>query len=149
MASRRDLAHLRRAAARQTELRAGMPGMEVTDGWIVEFATSPRFLGTALFPLQATILKIVTLAVHLLTAFDYNAIQRWGQGFSRNDDPDQPAYQGRKGTTPDLLARIDACLDAGRSSCEELVMVVGRRGSKSFLAAIVVVWRLEPVKSFV
>ena len=142
MVSRRDLEQLRKAAASQAELSAGQPRVEVPDGGIVEFATSSDFLGTALFPLQATILKVVTLAVHLFTAFDYEAIERWGTGFSLNDDPDHPAYQGRKGTTPDLLARIDACLAAGRSSCQELVLVVGRRGSKSFLAAILVVWRL-------
>ncbi|MEX2250615.1 MAG: hypothetical protein WD895_00925 [Acidimicrobiia bacterium] len=141
MATRRDLERLKRdaqrASVRREEAEVVLPG-----GGIVEFATSPEFLGVDLFPLQATILKVATLDRERFTDFDYDAIGRWGSGFVVNDDPDQPAYQGRKGTTPDLLDRIDYCLAAGRSGCEELLLVLGRRGSKSYDAAILVVWRL-------
>lgn len=142
MASSRDLARLRQAAAEYKDEQSEIPTARIPDGGIAEFATSKEFLGLNLFPLQLLILKIATLSVELFTAFDREIIQRWGEGFILNKDLDHPAYEGRKGTTPDLLKRIEACRDAGRTSCEELVLVLGRRGSKSFLAAILVAWRL-------
>lgn len=138
----RDLARLRQAAAQYTEEQSEVPTARIPDGGIAEFATSKDFLGLSLFPLQLLILKIATLSVELFTSFDRMIIQRWGEGFILNEDLEHPAFEGRKGTTPDLLERIETCRNAGRTSCEELVLVLGRRGSKSFLAAILVAWRL-------
>ncbi len=142
MASERDLVRLRAAAAGRGTARADPPTPRVPDCGIVEFATSPEFLGLKLFPLQALILKIAVLAVELLTSFDRVILEEWGSGFTLADDGDAPAFRGRRGTTPDLMDRMEACRAAGRDVCEELVLVLGRRGSKSFLAAVLVVWRL-------
>lgn len=142
LASSRDISLLRQAVAQHRDNLAEVPTVLVPDGGIAEFATSEEFLGLKLFPLQLLILKIATLAVNLFTAFDYEVIRGWEQGFVLNNDLVQPAYEGRKGTPPGLLARIEACRASGRVTCEELVLVLGRRGSKSFLAAILVAWRL-------
>lgn len=142
MTSHKDIAKLRKAAAEYTDHQAQVPEVTIPKGGIVEFATSPEFLDLKLFPLQALILKVATLDLDRFTPFDYGVIDEWGTGFRINDDPDKPAYEGKRGTTPDLITRIEMCRAAGRISCEELVLVLGRRGSKSFLAAILVAWRL-------
>lgn len=76
MTSRRDLVQLRKAATQLAETKNRVPEAVIPEGGIVEFATSPEFLGIELFPLQATILKIATLAVDLFTPFDYEAVER-------------------------------------------------------------------------
>ena len=138
MVSKREIDRLRQAA--QEKLVGNLPpDVVIPKGGIVEFAKV--FLGVDLFPVQALILKLATLAIDLFTPYDYGILEEWMSGFTL-DDSDDPKYRGRKGTTPDLLERLRWCIDHGRTSPRECVFVIGRRGSKSFLAALLAVWRV-------
>jgi hypothetical protein len=107
---------------------------------IVEFATD--HLKLTLFPRQATFLKIATLEVELLTEFDRKVIAEWTSGFEVEADGDDLSYAGRWGTPPDLEQRMQWCRDHDRRWFSEIVLVLGRRGSKNYLAAILVAWQL-------
>ena len=48
---------------------------------IIDFATNPAFLGIDLYPVQATILKIATGSLELLTDFDRDLIATWERGW--------------------------------------------------------------------
>ncbi|HSH58246.1 MAG TPA: hypothetical protein VK988_01140, partial [Acidimicrobiales bacterium] len=139
MVSRRELEGLRRAA--NTARPADLPTVEMPDN-IVEFATSPEYLGLDLYPMQAMVLKIITLAASLFTDFDHRVLERWAAGFELSADADQARYRGVYGIVPDVLDRIEWCRSQGRPWFREVVLVMGRRGSKNFLASIVLAWRL-------
>lgn len=109
---------------------------------IVVFATSKNFLGLDLYPAQATLLKVITLALELLTPFDHNLIQRWATGFKHIDDPDNPRYEGTEGISPDVYERINWCRDQRLPWFSQVALVIGRRGSKGLLSAILLLWRV-------
>ncbi len=109
---------------------------------VIEFATSPDHLNLQLFPRQATFLKVATLEVSLLTVFDREVIAEWAAGFSVEPDGEDLRYTGTRGIVPDVEQRMQWCLDHGLRWFPEIVLVLGRRGSKNFLAAILVAWQL-------
>lgn len=89
------------------------------------------------------LLKMMTLDVPNMTAFDFEVIEEWSQGFVLDGGASE--YVGREGTTPDLIERIEWCHRNGLSWFREQVVVIGRRGSKNFVASIMVarlVWKL-------
>src|SRR4051794_32289937 len=71
---------------------------------IIDFATNSNFLGLNLYPRQATVLKVMTLSVDLLTEFDYRVLDEWAEGY-RPDETGQ-RWVGVEGTTPDIVARM-------------------------------------------
>jgi hypothetical protein len=109
---------------------------------IIEFATDLRFLGLTLYLIQATILKILTLATELLTDFDRQVLARLMSGFVLHIDGDQARYEGTEGVPADLMDRIEWCKEHGRPWFREWVAVIGRRGGKNFIASIMLAWRI-------
>lgn len=105
---------------------------------IVEFALS--YLGVSLYPAQATLLKIITLAVDALTPWDRGCIARWSAWFSLNDDG--TAWSGGFGCPPDLLDRMETMAARGAPWFNQIVLVFGRRAGKGFLTRILVAWSI-------
>src|SRR4051812_7286815 len=116
---------------------------------IIEFATNDDYLGLTLYPRQATLLKVICCAADLLTDFDRAVIEEWGSGFTFGAaERDSLRYQGATGIVPDVLDRMTWCREHHRRWFREVVMVVGRRGGKGHLGAIVgayTVWCLLAV----
>ena len=103
---------------------------------IVDFATNPKFLGIDLFPVQATILKVIAGEIDTLTDLDLEVIAGWEQGWELVEDRGRYRWRGSEGTPPGLLGRLRACHEAGREGPEEVAAVIGRRGSKGLMGAI-------------
>jgi len=110
---------------------------------IIDFATNSDFLGVDLYPAQATLLKVLACAVDLLTPFDDFMIRRWSSGFARVDDDQGARYVGSEGMPPDVLDRMTSHHQRGGDGFGEVALVIGRRGSKGLLSAILVAWRLH------
>lgn len=95
-----------------------------------------------LYPMQALVLKLVTLAAELLTTWDYATLERLGQGFRVVDDGRTVSYAGTRGTTPDTLQRLESCRKRDFWAFRQVVLVLGRRASKSTMGAIVCLWQM-------
>ncbi len=109
---------------------------------IIDFATNPKFLGLSLYPRQATVLKLLCLQLGLLTAYDREVIKGWSEGFTATEFLDGFRWAGRHGVVPDVLERIALCQQSGRPIWDEIILVLGRRGSKSLLASVVLAWKV-------
>ena len=107
-----------------------------------EFVTSKQFLGVDLYPVQLLLVKMCTLAIELFTPWDYALLDKWSAGYTRVEDPRGARFDGTSGTTPDVLERIKWCLLQGRSTFNEIVMVMGRRAGKSLITAILLTWEV-------
>lgn len=127
------------ALERKRDVAAGLPRLD-TPANVIDFATNPRFLGLNLFPRQATLLKILTLMIGLMTAFDWGVIREWQSSYSIVDDFNGRYWGGERGTAGNLKERIEHCLRKGRTGFREVVLAMGRRGSKSLLTAILILW---------
>ena len=139
MVTPRDIKRLRAAAGVG---RAELASKVQLPANIVEFATGEEYLGLQLFPRQATLLKAITADVTALTDFDHQVLAEWSAGFTLDDDDDQPGYTGTEGIVPDVLDRMTRCREAGRPWFNEVALIIGRRGSKNFIATIVLLWRI-------
>jgi hypothetical protein len=72
-----------------------------------------------------------------LSRFDLAVLGRWASGFRACVDPlGVHRFEGGYGTTGDVIDRMAHCRAIGRRWVGELLLVIGRRGSKSLLAAI-------------
>ncbi len=113
---------------------------------IIEFALTEPYLNVALFPRQATLLKLMFCRLDLLTGFDEEVLEQWSEGFSvRSGASGASGYRGQYGTPGDIKDRMRWCTEHGREWFRETIFVGGRRGSKSLLGAVAasyVVWRL-------
>src|ERR1035437_357924 len=121
------------------ELAAGIPAIKVPD--IIEFVVSDQYLNRPnLYPRQATILKSIFLQDELFTLYDYFVIDEWSEGFTLSSSGEGAdgvfRYDGKRGCQPDLLQRIYLNKLAGRKWFREVVMVIGRRGSKGYLGGL-------------
>jgi hypothetical protein len=128
---------IERVERKHAGLRSGKPekAPRLEAPHIVEFATSPSYLGRSLYPRQMTLLKVVFLADELFTDFDREVIAEWAMSYKRS---------GNRGIQPDVLTRIAICKEQGRSYFREVVAVIGRRGGKNHIGAIAaayVTWR--------
>jgi hypothetical protein len=107
----------------------------------LEFVTDSRFLGRPLYPRQATLLKVLTLGVDLLTEYDLDVIGRWEEGFTLELEG-APRFVGSYGTTPGTVERMQANLVAGRLWFREVTLVLGRRAGKGFLTSCLAAYQL-------
>jgi len=116
--------------------------LEVPD--VITFVTSPRYLNRPnLYPGQALLLKVIFLAIELLTPHDHATLEAWGRGFTAVGEPGDRHFEGGEGMPPDVLARMHVCRSQGRRWFREVVLVIGRRGSKGYvgaLAAAYIIW---------
>ena len=104
---------------------------EVPD--VIEFATSEKYLAKRLYPRQALLLKMVFLAVELLTPYDRQVIDHWASTFTAT---------GNNGVSPDVVQRMEICRDQGRRWFREVIAVIGRRGGKGYISAIALAYVL-------
>jgi hypothetical protein len=93
-------------------------------------------LGLNLYPRQATLIKLITCSLELLTDFDREVVESWSQ-YER----DGSSYVGVRGTTPDVLERVSYCRNLGRTTFREVPFLAGRRSSKTATASSVTLWR--------
>jgi hypothetical protein len=107
---------------------------------IIDFAV--RMLGLTLYPLQGTVLKIVTLAVEALTPFDHQVIREFGAGFLPVADGEGLRWSGDQGSAPDVLDRMATLRARGNLWFNEIVLVLGRRAGKGYLVRILVAWAI-------
>ncbi|MGI8756162.1 MAG: hypothetical protein ACR2MB_09930 [Acidimicrobiales bacterium] len=107
---------------------------------ITDFVTNEDFLDKSLFPRQATVLKVMALDEENLTAYDYAVIDEWTSGFDVGGDSDNPVWSGRCGTPGDLLARLGWNRAHRRKYFHHIELLLGRRGSKNFLASLFIAW---------
>jgi hypothetical protein len=107
---------------------------------ITDFITNEEFLDKTLFPRQATVMKLMALDEENLTAYDYKVIAEWTSGFAVGGDSDNPAWNGRCGTPGDLLTRLGWNRAHRRRYFHHIELLLGRRGSKNFLASLFIAW---------
>ena len=96
---------------------------------IQEFATSEDFCGLMLYPRQITLLKLIFLETHNMTAYDLGVIDEWRHGFTRHRD----IY----GVQPDIWERVEYLKERGYRRFPHIQCVLGRRASKGFMGAII------------
>ena len=89
---------------------------------VIHFATDEGFLNRPLYPKQATLLKVMNLATHLLTPHDHLWIKEWTEGFTLDDSD---LWQGTSGTPGDLQARISWNIQHGRPWFREVLLLLG------------------------
>ena len=113
---------------------------------IIEFVTSPTYLDRPqLYPRQATLLKVITLATDLLTPYDREVIAEWEAGFRLVDSDRGRGYEGQAGLVPGTVQRMEAARREGRWWFREVVLVLGRRAGKGYLGSLVtayLLWRI-------
>ena len=92
----------------------------------------------SIYPRQATIIKIAFLRDDLFTDYDRAVIAEWQRRFlETNPDAEDNKFSARtKGIQPDLYERIAYLKKRGYRWFPELILAIGRRGSKGFLAAL-------------
>ncbi|MEX2374899.1 MAG: hypothetical protein WD942_04830 [Dehalococcoidia bacterium] len=137
MPTEREITRLRRTVG--ISGHSDIPQLDLPAG-IVQFVTG--LLGERLSPRQGTLLKMMTCDLDALTDYDLAVIKEWGAGFGLDGDGVDLAFRGERGTTPDVLDRMRWCRAQGRSTFHEVVLVLGRRGSKSLLTSFMCVWQL-------
>jgi len=109
---------------------------------IIEFATSPRYLGRKIYPRQATLLKAIFLQSELFTSYDMAVLEEWATMEFRLPpkegwDVEKPyRFVGMAGIQPDILERVDINRADGRKWFREVLAVIGRRGGKGYIGAI-------------
>jgi hypothetical protein len=132
----------RQSAAALLQAEPGPTGPAPQPSDIVEFILGERWLDRpSIYPRQLTVAKIITLADHLFTEFDPEVIAEWSAGFSRDQEAGG-SWTGRAGTTPDVLRRIELCRARGRLWFRHPVLVVGRRGGKGYIGALLMAFVL-------
>ena len=112
------------------------------DGNVARFAVEG--LGLQLYPRQATLLKTLTCNEAIMTAYDHQVLDEWANGYRAVTGPDGSSYfDGSRGTTPDVLERLRYCHRLGRTGFSEVTLVGGRRSSKTFIAAILIAFKVS------
>jgi hypothetical protein len=119
-----------RALARFADMLGGQE--EFPD--IIEFAQSERYLGLALYPAQRVILGLIYLKVPDVGSYDHRLIEEWRHRFSAGDDV--------VGVPPDIWERVHWLKEHGYGHFKDVILIVGRRGSKTFMAAIIAAYEI-------
>lgn len=109
-------------------------GFEALVPDVIEFTMSDAYLNRPnIYPRQATLLKVIFLQSELFTEYDYEVIGQWTEAYERSMDD---KGEGNNGIVPDVLDRIRICKAEGRKWFREVIMAIGRRGSKGFIGGI-------------
>lgn len=125
------------AQAGPLEVMSWYTGPPVPD--IITFVTSEDWLGKpGLYPRQATLLKIVFLRDDLFTGYDRMVIADWQRRFREtNPDAGDNKFSPRtKGIQPDLYERIAYLKRRGYRWFPEVILALGRRAGKGYVAAL-------------
>lgn len=105
----------------------------------ITFCISEDWLGKPnLYPRQATLLKVIFLRDDLFTDYDRQVIADWMQRFEEtNPDAEDGKFSARtKGIQPDIYQRIAYLKKRGYKWFPEVILAIGRRGSKGYLSAL-------------
>ncbi len=103
---------------------------------IVEFAEHPSFLGAdRLFPRQKTLLRLMCLETENMTEYDIDVINKWAEMFNPSDEIVQ-------GINPDIWKRVEWLKANGYDHFKEIIAIIGRRGGKNHLGAILLAYQL-------
>jgi hypothetical protein len=103
---------------------------------IVEFAEHPSFLGAdRLFPRQKTLLRLMCLETENMTDYDIRVINEWAEMFNPSDEVVM-------GINPDIWKRIEWLKANGYDHFKEIIAIIGRRGGKNHLGAILLAYQL-------
>lgn len=91
-----------------------------------------------MYPRQSTLIKVVFLRDDLFTDYDRQVIAEWQQRFrDTNPDAADNKFSARtKGIQPDLYERIAYLKRRGYRWFPELILALGRRAGKGYLAAL-------------
>lgn len=109
-------------------------GFETQVPDIIEFVMSDRYADRGnLYPRQATLLKVVFLQDELFTDYDYAVIDEWTRAY---EDSADERGEGNNGIIPDVLERIRINKEDGRKWFREVVLPIGRRGSKGHMGGL-------------
>lgn len=101
-------------------------GLPVPDP--ITFCISPLWLNRPnLYPRQATLIKVVFLREDLFTEYDYDVVAEWETSFRKSGD---------NGITPNILARMRHLKAEGYTHFREVLLIMGRRGSKGYVSAL-------------
>lgn len=100
-----------------------------------------------LYPRQCTLLKIIFLRTDLMTEYDHMVIAEWIQLF-KDTNPDWELGENKfsaktKGVPPDIYERMSYLQERGYKWFKEVILALGRRGSKGFICALAmayVIW---------
>lgn len=122
-------------AERRTPAAARRPDVPAPEN-LLDFSVNPEFLGIDLYPLQGLVVKLATGAMDLLTDFDLERIAEMEDGWRLVEERGHLRYQGREGTPPGVLRRLELCRAQGRPGPVEVAMVLGRRAGKGLISSI-------------
>ena len=98
---------------------------------IIEFATSEQYCNQSLYPRQQTLLRLIYLETERMTQYDRDVIDEWREGFT-ND-------LAVCGVQPDIWERVEYLKHRGYRRFPHIQLVLGRRGSKGLIGAILAV----------
>lgn len=125
------------AAAGPLDVLSWFDGPPVPDP--ITFIISEDWLDKPnLYPRQSTLIKIIFLRDDLFTDYDRQVIAEWQERFREtNPDAGDNKFSARtKGVQPDLYERIAYLKKRGYKWFPELIIAIGRRGSKGYLSAL-------------
>ncbi len=118
------------------EMMKGALGQDIRLPSIVEFAEHPSFLGgDRLFPRQKTLLRLMCLETENMTEYDIDVINKWAENFNPSDEVVM-------GINPDIWKRVEWLKANGYDHFKEIIAIIGRRGSKNHLGAILLAYQL-------
>ncbi len=118
------------------EMMKGALAEDVRLPSIVEFAEHPSFLGAGrLFPRQKTLLRLMCLETENMTDYDIEVINQWAEMFNPSDEVVM-------GINPDIWKRVEWLKANGYDHFREIIAIVGRRGGKNHLGAILLAYQL-------
>lgn len=105
---------------------------------IAEFVLGDKYLAQPhIYAKQLTLLRTIFLEEENFTGFDRRVIDDWmSQRHLGQPTADGLFYEGSRGIAPDIYERISQLRAEGRWHFEEVVNVLGRRGSKGYIGAI-------------
>jgi hypothetical protein len=106
----------------------------------ITFVIGDRWLDRPnLYPRQATLLKIIFLRDDLFTDYDHQVIAEWIAEFhatNPNAGPENKFEAKTNGIQPDIYERIAWLKARGYRWFKEVLMAVGRRGSKGYVCSL-------------
>lgn len=120
-------------------MMASFGGLPIPDP--ITFVIGERWLNKPqLYPRQATFLKILFLRDDLFTEYDHMVIAEWIQMFkdtnSEEEEQEDQFNAQTKGIQPDIYERIAWNKAHGAKWFREVILAIGRRGSKGYKSAL-------------
>jgi hypothetical protein len=132
------------AAASIWDLVDEADGLPVPDP--ITFVTGSKWLARPnLYPRQATLLKIIFLRTDLMTEFDHQVIAEWIAEFHATNPgagEENKFSAHTNGIQPDIYERMQWCQERGYRWFKEVILAIGRRGSKGYTCALAMAYVL-------